>query len=159
MRKLKPRLCFPRSRGSRRQGQRPSPMSLTPCKSFFYSVTRASRNLSTYLFSFWLLWISIAAHGLSLGAGAAATLAAVHRCFFAVLLWFRSSALRCTGFRSCGAGALLPWGMWNRPRPWSEPMSPALAGRFLTPGPPGKSCRNLKVTLSAPLWAQSVEIF
>ena len=79
MRKLKPRLCFPRSRGSRRQGQRPSPMSLTPCKSFFYSVTRASRNLSTYLFSFWLLWISIAAHGLSLGAGAAATLAAVHR--------------------------------------------------------------------------------
>ena len=79
MRKLKPRLRFPRSRGSRRQGQHPSPMSLTPCKSFFYSVTGASRNLSTYLFSFWLLWISIAAHRLSLGAGAAAALAALCR--------------------------------------------------------------------------------
>ena len=29
--------------------------------------------------------------------------------------------------------------MWNLPGPGIEPMSPALAGEFLTTGPPGKS--------------------
>ena len=29
-----------------------------------------------------------------------------------------------------------PGGMWNLPRPGIEPMSYALAGRFLTTGPP-----------------------
>jgi len=28
--------------------------------------------------------------------------------------------------------------MWNLPRPGMEPMSPALAGGFLTTAPPGK---------------------
>ena len=37
-----------------------------------------------------------------------------------------------------GTRTLLPCGMWNLPRPGIEPMSPALAGRFLTSGPPGK---------------------
>ena len=30
-------------------------------------------------------------------------------------------------------------GMWDLPRPGLEPMSPALAGGFLTTAPPGKS--------------------
>jgi len=34
---------------------------------------------------------------------------------------------------------LLPCGMWNLPRPGVEPVSPALAGRFLTTEPQGKS--------------------
>jgi len=29
--------------------------------------------------------------------------------------------------------------MWDLPEPGIEPMSPALAGGFLSPGPPGKS--------------------
>ena len=33
----------------------------------------------------------------------------------------------------------MPCGMWNLPGPRIEPMSPALAGRFLTTGPPGRS--------------------
>ena len=33
----------------------------------------------------------------------------------------------------------LPRSMWNLPGPGIKPMSPALAGRFLTSGPPGKS--------------------
>ena len=33
---------------------------------------------------------------------------------------------------------------WNPPRPGIEPASPALAGRFLTTGPPGKSWREIK---------------
>ena len=39
--------------------------------------------------------------------------------------------------------ALLPCDMWDLPGPEVKPKSPTLAGRFLTPGPPGKS----KVTL------------
>jgi len=40
--------------------------------------------------------------------------------------------------------------MWGFPRPGIEPMCPALAGGFLTPGPPGKSFPYLilKETLS-----------
>ena len=40
---------------------------------------------------------------------------------------------------SCGARAQLLRGMWDLPGPGLEPMSPALAGRFLTTAPPGKS--------------------
>ena len=40
---------------------------------------------------------------------------------------------------SCGAWAQLFCSMWDLPRPGLEPVSPALAGRFLTTVPPGKS--------------------
>ena len=39
---------------------------------------------------------------------------------------------------SCGSRAQLLCGTWDPPRPGLEPMSPALAGRFSTPAPPGK---------------------
>ena len=39
--------------------------------------------------------------------------------------------------RSCGAWALLLCGMWTLPRPEIKPVSPALAGRFLSTAPPG----------------------
>ena len=39
---------------------------------------------------------------------------------------------------SCGSRAKLLRGMWDLPRPGLEPVSPALAGRFLTTAPPGK---------------------
>ena len=40
--------------------------------------------------------------------------------------------------RSCGARAQLLRSMWDLPGPGLEPVSPALAGRFLTTAPPGK---------------------
>ena len=40
---------------------------------------------------------------------------------------------------SCGARAELLPGMWDLPGPGLEPVSPALAGRFLITVPPGKS--------------------
>ena len=40
---------------------------------------------------------------------------------------------------SCGSRALLLRGMWDLPRQGIEPVSPALAGGFLTTVPPGKS--------------------
>ena len=59
-------------------------------------------------------------------------------------LW--STGSRRTGFSSCGAHKLsscgaraqLLRGMWDLPRPGLEPLSPALAGGFLTTAPPGK---------------------
>ena len=39
---------------------------------------------------------------------------------------------------NCGSRAQLLRGMWYLPRPGLEPVSPALAGRFLTTAPPGK---------------------
>ena len=46
-------------------------------------------------------------------------------------------ALECK-LSSCGTQAYLFHGMWDLPRPGFEPLSPALAGRFLTTIPPGK---------------------
>ena len=43
------------------------------------------------------------------------------------------------GLSSCGARTSLLLGIWNLARPGSEPKSAALAGVFLTSGPPGKS--------------------
>ena len=40
---------------------------------------------------------------------------------------------------SCGAQAQLLRSMWDLPRPGLEPVSPALAGGFLTTAPPGRS--------------------
>ena len=40
---------------------------------------------------------------------------------------------------SCGSRAQLLRGMWDLPGPGVEPMSPALAGRFLTTAPPGEA--------------------
>ena len=39
---------------------------------------------------------------------------------------------------SCGAWAQVLHGMWDLPRPGLKPVSPALAGGFLTTAPPGK---------------------
>ena len=51
---------------------------------------------------------------------------------------YGSRALECR-LSSCGTQALLLHGMWDLPGPGLEPMSPALAGGFLTTVPPGKS--------------------
>ena len=48
-----------------------------------------------------------------------------------------SQALECR-LSSCGARALLLCGTWDLPGPGLEPLSPALAGGFLTTAPPGK---------------------
>ena len=49
-----------------------------------------------------------------------------------------SWALECR-LSSCGTWAQLLHRMWDLPGPGIEPMSPALAGGFLTTAPPGKS--------------------
>ena len=48
-------------------------------------------------------------------------------------------ALGHVGFSSCGTWAELLHGMWNLPGPRMEPVSPVLAGIFLSIVPQGKS--------------------
>ena len=51
--------------------------------------------------------------------------------------------LGCAGSVVVVYGLSCPGGMWNLPRSGIEPESPALAGRFLTTGPPGKPTDGL----------------
>ena len=70
----------------------------------------------------------------------------------------QASVVVARGFSSCGSRALerrlsscgtqvsLLRGMWDLPGPGLEPVSPALAGGFLTTAPPGKSwCLTFKI--------------
>ena len=52
-------------------------------------------------------------------------------------------ALGRVGFSRCGTQASLLCGMWNLPGPGIEPLCPALAVRFLSTVPPGKSFTRL----------------
>ena len=69
---------------------------------------------------------------------AVASLVVEHGLWVCGLSNYGSQALECR-LSSCGARAYLLCGMWDLPRPGLEPVSPALAGRFLTTVPPGKS--------------------
>ena len=53
---------------------------------------------------------------------------------------------------SCGSRAQLLRGMWDPPRPGLEPVSPALAGRFLTIVPPGKPTNQFLKSPYQLLW-------
>ena len=57
---------------------------------------------------------------------------AVPELFLPWLLQLQSMSFRHAGFSSCGAGAQLLHSMWTLPRPGIEPVSPALAGIFLS---------------------------
>ena len=48
---------------------------------------------------------------------------------------------------SCGAWAFLPHSMWDFPGPGTKPVSPARAGRLLTPEPPGSPLSSLLLFL------------
>ena len=50
----------------------------------------------------------------------------------------QASVVVARGLSSCGTRAQLLCSMWDLPRPGLKPVSPALAGRFLTTAPPGK---------------------
>ena len=51
--------------------------------------------------------------------------------------------LQCTLLSTCGSRAPLPCGLWGPSRSGIEPLSPALAGKSLTTGPPGKPSKYL----------------
>ena len=51
-----------------------------------------------------------------------------------------SSVLQGVWTQELGCTGLVAHSMWNLPRPGTEPVSPALVGRFLSTLAPGKSC-------------------
>ena len=51
------------------------------------------------------------------------------------------------GLSSCVHGLSWLRGVWNLPGPEIEPVCPALAGRFLTTGPPGKSSLQVYILI------------
>ena len=57
---------------------------------------------------------------------------------------------------NCGSRAQLLRGMWDLPRPGLGPVSPALAGRFLTTAPAGKS---LPVSLKEVISYKKINLF
>ena len=59
--------------------------------------------------------------------------------------------------RSCGTRAQLFCDIWDLPGPGFEPVSPALVGGVLSPGPPGKShCLNYAFLIfTEPSWYRS----
>ena len=65
------------------------------------------------------------------------TVASLCRRARALGMW--ASVAVALGLSSCGSRAQLLRGTWDHPGPGLEPMSSALAGRFLTTVPPGKS--------------------
>ena len=85
------------------------------------------------------------------------------------LLLSRSTGSRRVGFSSCGSRAIerrlsscgaraqLLHSMWDLPRPGIEPVSPALAGGFLTTEPLGKSVKDL-LNFKYPVLAFSTEM-
>jgi len=71
-------------------------------------------------------------------------------CSWRWLLLLQSTGSRRAGFSSCGSWTSLPLSMLGLPGPGMEPVSPALAGRLLTTGPPGKYLIGLNDPVLAP---------
>ena len=103
------------------------------------------------VFIFGCHWVFVAARGLSLFAasgGYSSLWCTGFSLRWLLLLW--STGSKCEAFSSCGSWAperrlsscglraQLLRGMWDLPGPGLEPVSPALAGGFLTTAPPGE---------------------
>ena len=96
---------------------------------------------------------SCSEHGLLFSCGAQASYCGGFSCCGA-------QALAWTGFSSCSfwalehrlnsCGARAQWlrTIWNPPRSGTEPVSPALAGRFFTTEPPGKSIVSILIVIA-----------
>ena len=114
-------------------------------------------NINLFIY-FWLCWVFAAAHRLSLVVVSRSYSSL--RCtgfslWWLLLLWITGSrrvgsvvvarglsscSLQAPEQRlsSCGTRTQLLHGMWDLPGPGLKPVSPALAGGFLTTAPPGK---------------------
>ena len=136
---------------------REMPGAQGPCRASQRQVFCSLRPILILFIYFWLHWVFVAARWLSLVAesGGYSSL----RCAGFSLRWLL--LLRSMGSRaqasvvvarrlsscgswalehrlsSCGTQAQLLCSMWDLPGPGLQPMSPALAGGFLTTAPPG----------------------
>ena len=79
------------------------------------------------------------ASGATLRCSAWASRCGGFSCCGARTLGARASVVVACGLSSCGARAQMLCSVWDLPGPGLEPVSPALAGGFLTTEPPGKT--------------------
>ena len=105
------------------------------------------KNLFIYLFIFGCVgslllrtgFLQLWRVGATLCCGARASHCSGFSCCGVWALGMLASVVVARGLSSCGTQAQLLCGMWDLPGPGIEPVSLALAGRFLTTAPPGKS--------------------
>ena len=109
-------------------------------------------NFISFLIYFWQHWVLVAAHGRSLVATSRGySLVGAWTSYYSGFSCCGAQALGCAGFcswgsqalecslSSCGTLAQSPLGMWDLTGPGIKLVSSALAERFLTIEPPGKS--------------------
>ena len=111
-------------------------------KDAFYFFYFLFISIFVYLFIYlWLCWVFVSVRGLSSSCGKWGPLfIAVRGPLTITASLVVEHRLQTRRLSSCGSQAQLLRGMWDLPRPGLEPVSPALAGRFSTTAPPGKSC-------------------
>ena len=119
-------------------------MGVEFCQKLFLTLLRRSQDffclIFIYLFIYlWLCWVFISVQGLPLVAASGGHSSS--RCMGLSLSrpLVAEHRLQMRKLSNCGSRDQLLRGMWDLPRPGLEPVSPALAGRFSTPAPPGKS--------------------
>ena len=117
---------------------------------FFFFFLNKLINLFIYLFIYLFIHLFLAVLGLCFCTRAFSSCGergplfiAVHGPLTVAASPIVEHRLRTRRLSSCGSWAQLLRGMWDLPRPGLEPMSPALAGKFLTTAPPGKPYRFL----------------
>ena len=90
------------------------------------------------LINLWLCWVFVASRGLSLVALSGGFSLRWLLLLRARALGALASVVVACRLSSCGSRAQLLCGMWDLPGPGLEPVSPAMAGRLPTTGPPEK---------------------
>ena len=117
--------------------------------------------LNLFIYLLWLSQVFTAVHRLSLVA--VSSRAALQLQFAGFSLWqlllLQSTESRAHGLQqlqlsilehrlsSCRTQDQLAHCIWNLLGPEIEPICPVLAGRFLTTGPPGKSCLSFQIII------------
>ena len=111
------------------------PMSPAFAGRFFFKI---------YLFIYlWMCWVLVSVQGLSPVAASGPLFIAVRRPLTVAASPVAEHRLQTRRLSSCGSRAQPLRGMWDLPGLGHEPVSPALAGGFLTTAPPGKPCRRI----------------
>ena len=96
-------------------------------------------GLFIYLFIYlWLLGLRFCARAFSSCGKRGPLLIVVRRPLTITASPAAEHRLQMRRLSNCGSRAQLLRGMWDRPRPGLEPVSPAPAGRLSTTAPPGK---------------------
>ena len=120
------------------------PVCLYVC-TYIYKQKHLPFSLSIYIFKILFIYLFMAVLGLRFCARAFSNCGkwgplfiAVRRPLTIATSLVAEHRLQTRRLSNCGSRAQLLRGMWDLPRPGLEPVSPALAGGFLTTASPGK---------------------